>query len=92
MKTVDLTAKPASIEEILRLAEQQNLLVRTAEGRVFVVAEVDRGEADDDFAQEVAVGRHNQALRQLLNERSAEPGTQTISQVRERFGLGPAPE
>jgi hypothetical protein len=88
MKTVDLTAGRSTIDEILRLAEQQSLLLRTAEGRVFVVAEVECGDSDDEFAQEVALTRQNQALRQLLAERSAEPGQYTIDQTRERLGLG----
>ena len=44
-------------------------------------------EAEDDFAQEVALTRGNKALRELLAERSREPGRYTLDQVREKFGL-----
>src|SRR5205085_5025790 len=54
MKTIDLTTHHASIEDILQLAEQQHLFVRTPEGKVFVVAEVEADDTEDDFAQEVA--------------------------------------
>ena len=48
-------------------------------GKEFVPAET------DDFAEEVALVRQNEALMQLLAERSKEPGKYTLSQVRERL-------
>jgi hypothetical protein len=92
MKTVDLSAKQASIDEILRLAERQNLLVRTGEGKVFLVAEVDPDDTEDDFAHEVALSRQNRALRELLSQRSAEAGKYSIAQAREKLGLAAPPE
>lgn len=87
MTTIDLTDKPTSIDDILRLAERQSLFVRTREGKVFLVAEVGPDDTDDDFDHEVALTRENQALRQLLRERSAEAGKYSIAQVREKLGL-----
>ena len=87
MKTVDLALDHASIEAIFQLAEQQNLLVRTPDGKVFVVAEVAGEDAEDDFAHEVALTRQNTALRELLAERSREPGKYTLAEVRQRLGL-----
>lgn len=87
MKTIDLSTKHISIEEVLDLAQQTQLLVRTPAGKIFVVAEVDPDEDDDDFAQEVAFTRQNKALMALLRERSQEPGRYTLAQVREKLGL-----
>jgi len=87
MKTIDLTTHHASIEDILQLAEQQNLFVRTPDGKIFIVAEVEGEDAEDDFAQEVALTRQNAALRELLAERSKEPGKYTLDQVRQKLGL-----
>ena len=87
MKTIDLTTERAGIEDVLHLAEGQNLLVRRTDGKVFVVAEVDAADVADDFADEVARTRHNQTLRALLAERSNEPGKYTTEQVREMLGL-----
>ena len=57
-------------------------------GKLFLIAEMDHGdEADDDFAEEVALTRGNKALRELLAERSREPGRYTLEQVREKLGL-----
>jgi hypothetical protein len=88
MTTIDLRTKHASIEEILQLAESEGLVVRTAEGKVFAISEIESAEAEDaDFSQEVALTRRNTALRELLRQRSQEPAALTIDEVRERLGL-----
>jgi hypothetical protein len=87
MKTIDLSIKHISIEEVLDLAQDTQLLVRTPAGKIFVVAEVDPDEDDHDFAQEIAFTRQNKALMTLLRERSQEPGRYTLAQVREKLGL-----
>ncbi|MGH7136260.1 MAG: type II toxin-antitoxin system RelE family toxin [Pirellulales bacterium] len=87
LKTIDLARDETSREQIFQLAEQQNLLVRTAEGKLFVVAEV--GDVEhDDFADEVARTQNNPELRELLAERSQEPGVLNIDEVRQKLGLG----
>ena len=87
MKTIDLATDHASIEDILQLAEQQQLFVRAPDGKVFVVAEVEADDAEDDFAHEVALTRQNRALREFLAERSKEPGKYTLDQARQKLGL-----
>jgi hypothetical protein len=87
MKTIDLTIEQASIEDIFHLAEQQNLFVRTPNGKVFIVAEVEAEDEKDDFSHEIALTRQNAALRELLAERSKEPGSYTLDQVRQKLGL-----
>jgi hypothetical protein len=88
MKIIHLTAAPPRTEDFLQLAEGDSLIVRTPNGKAFLVAEMDRGdEAADDFAQEVALTRGIKALRELLAERSREPGRYTLEQVREKLGL-----
>jgi hypothetical protein len=77
MKTIELTAAPPSLTEVLRLAEGSNLILRTPEGREFVLAEI------DDFAREVELVRQNDDLMRLLDARSGEKGKYTLDQVRE---------
>ena len=89
MKTIDLTTTPKGIDDILGLARQQSLLVRATDGKVFIVAELGADAVADDFAQEVALTRHNKALRQLLAERSTESAKHTTEQVRQQLGLTP---
>ena len=54
----------AAAQDVLQLAEDDSLIVRTPNGKAFLIAEMDRGdEAEDDFAQEVALTRGDQDLR-----------------------------
>jgi hypothetical protein len=79
MKAIDLSTAAPTLAEVLELAGQENLILKTPEGKEFVLAEI------DDFAQEVALVRQNDALMQLLAERSKEPGKYTLGQVRARL-------
>jgi hypothetical protein len=87
MKTIDLATDQTSIADIFQLAEHQHLFVRTPDGKVFLVTEVEDEEVADDFADEVALTRQNAALRELLTERSKEPGKYTLDEVRQKLGL-----
>lgn len=87
MKTIDLATDQTSIEAIFQLAEHQYLFVRTPDGKVFLVTEVEDEEVANDFADEVALTRQNAALRELLTERSKEPGKYTLDEVRQKLGL-----
>ena len=88
MKTINLIAAPPRTEDMLQLAEGDSLVVRTPKGKTFLIAEMEHGdEAKDDFGQEVALTRGNKALRELLAERSREPGRYSLEEVREKLGL-----
>jgi hypothetical protein len=79
MKAIDLSTTAATLAEILDLAGEDNVILQTAEGRKFVLAEI------DDFADEVERTRRNESLTQMLNARSNETATLTLSQVREQL-------
>jgi len=79
MKAIDLSTTAATLAEILDLAGEDNVILRTPEGRHFVLAEI------DDFAEEVERTSRNEALMQLLDERSAEKTTFTLDQVRQQL-------
>lgn len=87
MKTIELSDSSTSVEELFQLAVQQNVLVRTAAGKVFVIAEVGAGAAVDDFAQEVASTRQNRELMELLAERSRDTSRISGDEARKRLGL-----
>jgi hypothetical protein len=88
MKTIDLTAAPSRTEDVLQLAERDHLVVRTPNGKAFLITEVDDPDGtDEDFGREVELTRGNKALRELLRERSREPGRYTLEQVRQELGL-----
>jgi hypothetical protein len=81
MKTVDLSHQQPTVPELLELAGRENLLLRTPDGRAFVLAEI------DDFDKELELIRQNQELMDFLEERSREPATRTLREVRDELGL-----
>jgi hypothetical protein len=82
VKTIDLTGKVPTVEEILELARADNIILRTREGREFLLAEI------DDLTQEVALMRSHEELMRYLEHRSTEGGRYTLSQVKESLGIG----
>jgi hypothetical protein len=79
MKAIDLSTSSPSLTEVLELASEDNVILRTPEGRQYVLAEI------DDFAEEVARVVENESLMQLLSERSKEATRIPLSQVREQL-------
>ena len=89
MRTIELTTIAQPVEDLLDLAEVEEVLLRLPNGKVFLLTSVtDAAVEDDDFADEIARTRHNVALMQLLCERSQEQKRYSAQQVRERLGLG----
>ncbi len=64
MKAIDVSSSTPTLVEVLDLAGKDNVILRTLEGRQFLLAEI------DDFADEVAKAVQNESLMQLLEERS----------------------
>lgn len=81
MKTIDLTGEDPSLQDLLRLATEGNLILRTGDGKEFLLAEV------DEFEHEVALTRQQGELMALLEERSKPERTYTLDQVRAALGL-----
>ena len=79
MKAIDVSRASPTLREVLRLAAEDNVLLRTSEGRQYVLAEI------DDFAEEVARVRNNAPIMELLNTRSKEPAHLSLNQVREKL-------
>ena len=81
MKTIDLSAEAPTLAELLRLAGEGSVILRTPQGREFVLAEL------EDLDAEVAQVLKNAELVQLLDERSRESKTHTLDQVRKELQL-----
>jgi len=81
LKIVELTTIAPALAELLDLAGEETLILKTSEGREFVLAEV------DEFDTEITLVRQNEELMALLAERSRENKTYTLQQVREQLGL-----
>ncbi|MBO1351834.1 MAG: hypothetical protein EBE86_032715 [Hormoscilla sp. GUM202] len=65
------------------LAGEDTIILKTPEGREFVLAEV------DDFAREVELVAQNEELMQFLEQRSKEAKRYTFSQVRAQLHNNP---
>jgi hypothetical protein len=81
MKVIDLDDGMPSLQELLRLASEDNLILRAIDGKEFLLAEI------DDFEQEVALVRQQPDLMALLEQRSKSESAYTIDQAREILGL-----
>jgi len=80
MKTVDLKTA-ISLSDLLSLAGEDTVLLKSPEGREFILAPV------DDFDAEIESVGQNRELLELLEQRSQREKTYTLSQVRERLKL-----
>ena len=81
MKAIDLVRRTPTLNELLRMAQKENLVLRTGKGQEFVLAEL------DDFDRELSLMRQNKQLMRLLAKRSKEKGTYTIDEVGRRLRL-----
>src|SRR5205085_3557051 len=80
MKAIDLVSRRPTLDALLRMARKENLVLRTGQGREFVLAELDESD------RELALMRQNKQLMRLLASRSKEKGRHTLEQVRRRLG------
>ena len=81
MKTIYLSRENPTLLDVLALADEDNIILRTQEGREFVLAEV------NDFSREVELVRQHQELMGFLGQRSRETKTYTLKEARERLDL-----
>ena len=81
MKTIELSEHLPSLDEMLTMAGHDNLLLKTQDGREFIMAEV------DNFDREIELTRQNQKLMDFLDERSRESKTWTLDEVKEKLDL-----
>ena len=79
MKTIDLSEILPTLMEILDQADEDTIILKTPEGREFLLAAV------DNFAQEVALVGQNEELMQFLAQRSKDTKRYNFSQVREQL-------
>lgn len=80
IQAVDLSISFPALDKLLGLVDDI-VLLKTSDGRRFVLAEV------DDFDQEITLAGQNQALMEFLAQRSREASTYSLGQVRERLNL-----
>jgi hypothetical protein len=75
MKTLDLGEQPLTIDELLRTAAEEAILIRNKDGGEFVL------EAATAFDHEVATLSGNQAFMSFLAERSKEQASLSLDEI-----------
>lgn len=81
MKTIAVSARACTLVSLLKQACDENLILRTEDGREFLLAEI------DDFDREIELTRQNEELMRLLDERGREKATVSLQEARACFGL-----
>ena len=81
MKAEKVSARARTVCTLLRRAQRGGLILRSPEGREFILAEI------DDLSREIELTRKNKRLMRLLDERAKETGTIGLAEVRARLGL-----
>jgi len=78
MKTIDLTTEHHTLEEILKLAQSDDVLIHSVSGEDYVL------ERADEFEREVVALGSSDKFMSYLQGRSDESDDLTLKQVRER--------
>ena len=81
MKTLDLSDDGRDLREVLELAGEENLILTTADGRRYVIAEI------DDFDSEIRLVRQQRDLMAFLDQRSAATSCLTLDEVKKELNL-----
>jgi hypothetical protein len=84
MKTIDLTQEHPSIDELLRLAVADPILIRNRDGLEFLL------EPADLFDREVAELSRSVRFMSFLAERSREPGKTSLEEIDKRVSQAEA--
>ncbi len=81
MKTINLSNLTNELTALLDQANDEDVIVRLADGREFLLSAV------DDFDIEIAQTRQNEKLMALLEERAQQTRTVPLDEVNRRLGI-----
>ncbi len=81
MKMIDLTGGSPGLPELLRLASEGNVILRAADGKEFLLAEL------DELGMETLLIRQQPELIALLEQRSHGGQIHSTDEVRRSLGL-----
>jgi hypothetical protein len=81
MKTIKVSKQSEALNVLLRRARRENVILRSAEGDEFILAEI------DDFNREIELTRKNKQLMRLLDRRAKQKPTVSLPEARKRLGI-----
>ena len=79
MKTVTVSPRARTLSALLKEAQRGGLILRSSDGREFVLAEI------DDFDREIELTRKNKRLMKLLDDRAKQTETISMAEARARL-------
>lgn len=81
MKTINVSTRSKTLRALFQQAKRGNLILRTADGFEFILAEI------DDFDREIELTRKNKKLMVYLDKRARQSKTVSAKEARVRLGL-----
>ena len=81
MKTIRISKRSKRINALIKQARKENLIVRSADGCEFILAEI------DDFNREIELTRQNRKLMKFLDHRAKQTKTIPLEEVKVQLGL-----
>lgn len=81
MKTIELSQTMPSLLELIEQASKESVILKTLEGREFILAEI------DDFASEIEILKNSTEFMAFLDERSQKRASISVADLRKEFGL-----
>lgn len=81
MKTIQVSKQSKTLNALLKRARHENVILRSAEGDEFILAEI------DDFTREIELARQNKQLMKLLEARATKKATISMEEAKRRLGL-----
>ena len=81
MKTIKVSKQARGVNNLLRQARKENLIVRSPDGSEFILAKL------DDFNREIELTRENNKLMQFLERRAKQKKTIPLAEAKALLGL-----
>jgi hypothetical protein len=95
MKTMTVNARSRVLNELLKLAQESDVVLQLADGSQFVLSKIDNAEAfevgeSDELVVEIQHARKNKKLMRFLDQRGGQAKNGkgiSLAEVRRQLGL-----
>jgi hypothetical protein len=81
VKTIKVSRQSSSVNALLKRARRENVILRSAEGTEFILAEI------DDFNREIELTRQDKPLMKLLEGRAKQTATVSLDEAKKILGI-----
>jgi hypothetical protein len=80
MKTITVSKRAKGVNQLLKQAERENIILRSPYGTEFIL-EI------DDFNREIQLTRRNKKLMRFLEQRAKQAKTVSLDEAKKQLGL-----